>query len=104
MPIINNYIQNQDVANKLYKDLKKIVKKNHFEVNLYSICVPKEKFNESCYFSGPYGHPLKGQEDLRNKMEAMQSGEDACGYPQVRILTHKIKPEDGFHVIVHSTL
>ena len=72
--------------------------------NPYSICVPKEKFDECCYFSKPYGHPYKDQKIFRDKLEEMQSGEDPCGYPQIRVLTHKIRAEDGYHVILNATL
>ncbi len=34
----------------------------------------------------------------------MQSGKDPSGYPQIRVLTHKIQPEDRYHVIMNSTL
>ena len=34
----------------------------------------------------------------------MQSGEEPCGCPQVRVLSHKIRAEDGYHVVLNSTL
>jgi hypothetical protein len=101
--IIWDYIPNQEVASKLSGDLAKLLYRCPPGGNLYSICVPKGKFNESCYFSKPYGIPLKNQEELRGNIDKMQSGEDPSGYPQVRVLSHKIRAEDGYHVILNST-
>lgn len=104
LTIVQDYIPDQRVASKLCRDLVKLMNRCPRGGNLYSICVPKEKFDESCYFSKPYGVPLKNQEELRGKIDKMQSGEDPSGYPQIRVLTHKIRPEDGYHVIMNSTL
>lgn len=81
--IVQDYIPNQEVARKLCSDLVKLMDKRPQGGNLYSICVPKKKFDESCYFSGPLGIPLQKQEHLRKRIELMQSGEDPCGYPQI---------------------
>lgn len=102
--IIYDYIPNQRVANKLCDDLIKLFSKCPKGGNLYSICVPKGKFKESCYFSKPFGVPLKDQVNLRKKIDSMQAGEDPAGYPQIRVLAHKIRAESGFYVILNSSL
>ncbi len=104
LTIAQDYIPDQRVAEKLCSDLVNLMNKCPKGGNLYSICVPKEKFDESCYFSKAFGVPLKYQEYFRGKIDKMQSGEDPSGYPQIRVLTHKIRPEDGYHVIMNSTL
>ncbi len=104
LTIVQDYIPDQRVASKLCSDLANLMNSCPKDGNLYSICVPKEKFDESCYFSHPYGVPLKNQKELKGKIDKMQSGEDSIGYPQIRVLTHKIRPEDRYHVIMHLTL
>ena len=105
MTIVQDYIPNQKVASKLCRDLIKLMNGCPNGGNLYSICVPKEKFVESCYFSEDEGFPLENQEELRGTIDEMQSGESPSWCPpQIRILTHKIRPEDGYHVIMNSTL
>lgn len=101
--VAQDYMTNQTVVAKLCHNLVELMS-NHNGGNLYSICVPKEKFAESCYFSRAFGRPLENQEDLIGKMEEMQAGDNPHGYPQIRILTHKIRAEEGFHVILNSTL
>lgn len=103
LTIIQDYIPNTKVAHELCSSLVKLLDNNPHEGNLYSICIPKEKFDESCYFSKPYGIPLRDQQSLRVSLEEMQSGENPCGYPQIRILSHKIRAQDGYHVILNST-
>lgn len=102
--IVQYYMPDEEITNKLCNDLVSIMTRCPAGGNLYSICVPKEKFDESCYFSKAYGTPLKNQTELKAKIDKMQSGQDPSGYPQIRILTHKIRPEDGYHVIMNSTL
>lgn len=104
LTIVQDYITNQEVAHKLTSNLVKLMNRCPSGGNLYSICVPKEKFDESCYFSKPFGVPLKNQEHLRGKIEEMQSGKNPHRYPQIRILSHKIRAQDGYHVILNSTL
>ncbi|MBA3283904.1 MAG: hypothetical protein H0U27_02435 [Nitrosopumilus sp.] len=103
LTIIYDYIPNREVAGKLCQDLAKLMNQCPPGGNLYSICVPKEKFNESCYFSKGMGTPLKNQDELRGKIDEMQSGVDASGDPQIRVLSHKIRVEDGYYVILNST-
>jgi hypothetical protein len=105
LTIVQDYIHDPKVAKKLCGDLKALMDRCPKGGNLYSVCVPKEKFNESCYFSEPFGVPLGNQEELRGKIDQMQAGEDpSYPPPQIRVLTHKIRPEDGYHVIMNSTL
>lgn len=129
-PIIQYYFPDKDVQDQLFLDLSDLLKrfpegKDKYSTqggNLYSICVPKERFDESCYFSKASGRPREDAETLKEKIDEMQSGEykpkvefkqDSRGVwgsygntqsPQIRILTHKIRPEDGFHVVLNSTL
>jgi len=105
LPIVQDYIPNPNIARKLCNNLISLLKKYPHEGNLYSICVPKEKFDESCYFSGPYGYPWTNQEQLKGEIEEMQSNEHPSRYlPQIRILSHKIRAQDGYHVILNSTV
>lgn len=81
--------------------------------NLYSICVPKEKFEEACYYSRRLGWPSENELNPKelNKLQAGKLSDHLKldGYiyptpPQIRLLSHKIKREEGFHVILNSTL
>jgi hypothetical protein len=101
---VQDYITDQDIARKLCGDLVNLTSQFPEGGNLYSICIPKEKFNESCYFSKDYGIPMENQELLRPKIDKMQSGEETGEYPQVRILAHKIRAEDGYLVVCNSSL
>lgn len=123
-PIIQDYFPDKSVQDQLCHDLVNLLKrfpkgKDPYSTeggNLYSTCVPKERFDESCYFSMTNGHPLENQETLKRKIDVMQLGEykyrdfdEEDGWrsdcaPQIRILTHKIRPDDGYHVILNSTL
>lgn len=105
MSIVQDYIPNYEVANTLCDDLERLLTQHPWGGNLYSICVPKEKFDESCYFSQPFGVALENQQKLKGLLDVMQEGEGVypSGMPQIRVLTHKVRAEDGFHVILNST-
>lgn len=113
LTIIKKYIPDKIVAEKLCKRFEKVMHNCPKGGNLYSICVPKEKFDQSCYFSRAFGFPADNAEKLKQEIEQMQSGDvQPHAYffgilstdPQIRVLTHKIRAEDGYHVIVNSTL
>lgn len=103
MSIIKVYLPDEEAAKRLYKEIKKIIK-NYFPANnLYSICIPKEKFKELCYFSRARGYTRELiQDELHAKIDDMQSGADPCDFPQVRILARAIQAKDGIHVVRHS--
>lgn len=119
--VIKYYFPNNKVADQLCTNLLEHMYRIPKGNNLYSICVPKQKFEESCYFSHPLGVPCHTA--FEENLEKMQSCEyitkifdyykkessetpsiHYSSYPQIRILTSKIKPEDGFHVILNSTM
>jgi hypothetical protein len=102
--IIQDYIPDQKLAHTLCNDLVTLMQRCPPGGNLYSICIPKEKFEESCYFAKPFGLALHNQKYLRDGMDLMQSGVKSLGAPQIRVLAHKVKPEEGFHIVVNSTL
>lgn len=104
LTIVQDYIPDFKTSNRLCDDLVNLLQNCPEGGNLYSICIPKEKFDESCYFSKPYGMPLENQKYLKTMLDDMQAGKEPCGYPQVRVLTHKIRAEDGFYVVLNSTL
>jgi hypothetical protein len=59
--------------------------------NLYTICVPKEYFNECGYLSEAFGVPAELNKSISSVLEEMQN-ETIPGkkLPQVRLLTHKL--------------
>lgn len=121
--LTGRYCSNQETAKDLSKDLLYVVDKLLTsvppEATLYSICVPKEKFQEIGYLSLRLGRPLE-LPFTPEHMELLQNGERADllpefspdperfarGYmdteiPQVRLLAHKLKPENGVLIIPH---
>ena len=102
--IVSFYTSDKRVVSRLCNDLVELLHKGERRGSLYSICVPKEKFDESCYFARPYGVACKNQDFFKRELERMQAGDIPYDTPQIRVLTHKIRPEEGFHVILHSAV
>lgn len=107
--MLEYYFPNQETREKFltkFNELAaKIISSNNS--NLYSICIPKDKFKETCYFSIPYGKPSK-TEITKEMLKKIQGGEesviDAGKDVQIRILSNALKPEKGMIVVRNSTL
>lgn len=78
---------------------------------LYSICVPKERFHHMGYLSRRYGHAhhylssyhitvMQEGYSQREKVKKLLEKRDV---PQIRLLPHKLKPEEGVFIIPHCT-
>ncbi len=101
--ILQHYIFDPAIVRRCRRDIVHIISKYPEGGNLYSICVPKDRFHESCYVSKSYGVPVK-EHIPPEQLDQMQSGTYLGRCPQIRVLMHTIRPEDGYHVILHSTL
>jgi len=115
--IVSHYFPNKDTRKKLSDKLLTISHNCSGRGNLYSIAIPKNKFFDICYLSIAYGIPVKDGKYKHKHLEGMQDGqcpgENKMPYerwkdweevaPQVRILTHKLTPENGVYIFRSST-
>jgi len=129
--IISEYITDKQVVDQLTQDLVKILDNCPKGGSLYSVCVPKTKFDESCYIAHDFGKFFDEKKHFpyKDHLEEMQSGDVKINYrgelaienqalsdpedsedemilfaPQIRILAQKINPVEGFHVVRNSTI
>jgi hypothetical protein len=105
--IAKEYIEQEDVVKALVDFALNLINPSSKEGNLYTICVPKEEFDESCYFSQPLGKSVEPSRKLacRNHLDGgteMQIEENLVP-PQVRILANKLDPTKNFYLEMHST-
>lgn len=105
---VQQYIKDPIVQNQIISKLNALMNKcsqNHLDGgNLYTFCIPKNKFDEMVYFSGPYGKST-GINYTKEDLELMQKGEQISKpIPQCRILTNKLKKENGVKIFVSSTM
>lgn len=106
--IVAYYFPNRETQKMLVQHLLSIAPAGIRSVgNLYSIAIPKEKFHEMCYLAKPFGYALDSEEYPEKVLEALQSGiilENVKSLPQVRVLSHKLTPENGVYIEASSTL
>ena len=71
---------------------------------LYSICIPKERFESIAYLSKAYGSPLEDSFTTPQDLLALQEGTSSVLGTQVRLLASKLSQENGVVIISHTTL
>lgn len=101
--IVDQYIENEQVASQITKDIWEICKDIPGGV-LYSICIPKGKFDALAYLSGPYGRPIEEQHTPSFELDDWQKGKGKRTSPQVRLATKELSAENGVFILPHSVL
>jgi hypothetical protein len=105
-------VKQKKIKEQLQNQVINLCKQYSGHATLYSICVPKDKFQTIGYISRDYGHPAANkytQEDLKKMQMGVSDKEekDSEGQaikPQVRLLAHQLTPENGVFIVPHSTL
>ena len=118
--IVDNYYPDSPVGQKLLEGVKHIVSSfsdlGGRASTLYSICVPKQLFPKIGFLAAPGGTPYKYRYSSE-QLDLIQSGvrpgheripvenhptlEGRHVMPQVRLLAHKLRPEDGITIVPH---
>jgi hypothetical protein len=117
--VLCNYFPDPAVRAELSQEIMKLSKQLGGGGTLYSICIPKEKFNEAAYFCLPFGRPALKDKYTKEHLELLQNGLDFNDIPkmprdvdlhgnktvpQIRVLAHKLDAHEGFLIIPNSTL
>ncbi len=102
----------EKIAGKYFQSDKKLVEQVSKELTdlskgltggtLYSICIPKTKFDSVGYLSGPFGHPLHDT-FTSDDLDSLQDGLSSIS-TQARLLTAKLDPKEDIFILPHSTL
>jgi len=99
---VTHYYFGNEVAKKLERKLSKVVSGS----TLYSICIPKEKLEDIAYVSRPFGIAYRKGFFTDREICGIQSGTNqnfAENPPQVRVLAHKLDPNEDVYVVPSST-
>lgn len=84
---LTDYILDEKIRNQLFENLKKCFSKLQKKEPggiLYTICIPKNKYNKMVYHSGPFGF--------------------ITNYNQARVVAKTLSPEEGVHIFMNSVV
>lgn len=102
--IVNQYFLTTIARHSVANEIMSLGRTIPHGATLYSICVPKENFLTIGYLARPLGHPHEFRYTTAH-IDQFQNGEEPFEpIPQVRLLTHKLREENGVMIIPHSTV
>jgi hypothetical protein len=116
--ILCDYFPNQGARNRFVQELVTLAQTLPRGGTMYSICIPKEKFETTGYFCLPYGQPVDDKKYSPVHLELMQDGFSPRDIPempfegssrnkmspQIRLLSHKLTEENGIMIVPNATI
>lgn len=97
----------QTIIHSIYKEVYQLCQSQEFRTSglgLYSICVPKERFDKVAYIAAPFGYPyfMKYTKDQLDDIQRGKPYTKISANPQVRVLAQMLDASEGDFIVCHS--